>query len=162
MPFISVCGRRRSILAESRDPTQALRVPIDVLMMSSSFADADQVLYFGKPLKGGGPLCSSESTYRGAGFLVDRVGRFEYPAPAVSTGCGGVVLFTFCWRVFLAASDPVSVRLSLGAVVSKLVEVGSGGVTTGKSLMTLDGLPLTGIVASLKSARSFAGLALAQ
>ena len=132
-------------------------------MLSNSLADADQVLCFGNPLKGGGPLIAS--TYRGSGFLVERTGRFEFPALlslVVSTGCGGVVLFTFCWRSFLAASDPVSVRLSLGAVVSKLVEVGSGGLTTGKSLLALDGLPLTGIVASLKSALSFAGLALAQ
>ena len=52
-------------------------------MLASSLTDADQVLSFGKPLKGGGPLMAS--TYRGSGFLVERTGRFEFPALS-STG----------------------------------------------------------------------------
>ena len=43
-------------------------------MVSNSLEEADQVLSSGNPRKGGGPLNSNESTYAGAGFLVDLAG----------------------------------------------------------------------------------------
>ena len=55
------------------------RVLIDLLICSSSFAEADQNLLL-NGFGGGGPVTDNASTYIGAGFLVDRVGRFEFPA----------------------------------------------------------------------------------
>ena len=83
-----VPGRRRTILSESQTPL------MDLLMSSRSAVEADQVLRIGKPRNGGGPLqfSSNESTYNGAGFLVDLLGRrFESPA---SVGGAATGLFT--------------------------------------------------------------------
>ena len=54
-------------------------------MASRSAADADHALLDGNPLKGGGPLNSNESTYKGDGFLVDLAGR-RLKCPATSVG----------------------------------------------------------------------------
>ena len=70
-------------------------------MASKSAADADQVLFVGKPRNGGGPLNSIESTYKGAGFRVDLIGRrfefgasFTFSASAACVGGAAAGLFT--------------------------------------------------------------------
>ena len=55
---ISACGCLRKILAESHDQYPL----IDKLMAARSSTEAVHVLLTGKPLKGGGPLNSKEST----------------------------------------------------------------------------------------------------
>ena len=79
-------GRRRLISFESCDQWPR----IDWLMTSRSAADADHVLWVGKPLNGGGPLLltSIESTYAGLGFRVERIGfppMFEFTASDLFT-----------------------------------------------------------------------------
>ena len=58
------------ILVESHDQYPL----IDMLMSARSSAEAVHVLLTGKPLEDGVPLSSNESTYAGAGFLVDLAG----------------------------------------------------------------------------------------
>ena len=87
--FLDV-GRRIGVNPVITD--QACLEPMDALMKSNSLADADQVLSSGKPLNGGGPLNSIESTYKGTGLRVDLTGRlFEFPACSSCIGGADVV-----------------------------------------------------------------------
>ena len=128
-------------------------------MMSKSSADADQVLSSGNPLKGGDPLNSIESTYRGFGFRVDlAVRRFEFPTSFLAAVglftslLGGTGLTTISLgEAVVSASEPVPVAEGTDGLLL---------LDSGKDFF--GGLPRLGISAAMASSLIEAGLALDQ
>ena len=96
---------------------------IELLMASSSAAEADHVLLTGKPLNGGGPLNSIESIYSGFGLRVDRFGRrFEFAASLVFTASAASVDgVRFCLFTSLLCGTAGVAAGGFGTALNRLV-----------------------------------------